>query len=414
MIVCVAVPYFVAQIERRDNRRLVKMPLAIGGQPWETHPIFAFSHEVARRGVRPGIPLRQAHLLAPQAHFMPAYPPHYQDVSGEMGDVIADFSSLVEPADWWRSPTQAADAVSRRLPAHYFAMMGDVPVKEIVPFTQQMGKALRERTALSPAVGVAEHKFTAQVAATVARPNHIRPVYPEVEQDFLASCSLSFLPLDNETSRRLRLLGIRTLGDLAGLPPLALKAQFGQEVACWQQWARGQDDTPVQPRRAERTEIVAYQFDDPLTSLEPLFHLLDQTAQELAARLQASTLQARKLTLAWETETGLQQSEEQTFRQPTAAADHLADTLNQLVSQETFETGITSLTISLTDLTPAVLQQLTLFSSPADSKKGYEIVRNVAAKHPVSRFYRAALAENGHPLPERRFHLYAAYDPPVA
>lgn len=414
MIVCVAVPYFAAQIERRDNRRLVKTPLAIGGQPWETNPIFAFSHEVARRGVRPGIPLRQAHLLAPQAHFMPAYPPHYQAVSREMSDVIADFSSLVEPADWWRSPTQAADAISRNLPAHYFAVVGDVPAKEIVPLTQQMGKVLRERTALSPAVGVAEHKFTAQVAATMARPNHIRPVCPGAEQDFLTACSLRFLPLDKETSRRFRLLGIRTLGDLAGLPPSALKAQFGQEIARWQQSALGQDDTPVQPRQAERTETVAYQFDDPLISLESLFYLLNQAAQELAARLQASTLQARKLTLAWETETGLQQSEEQTFRQPTAAADHLTDTLNQLVSHETFETGITSLTISLTDLTPAVLQQLTLFSPSADSEKGHEVVRNVAAKHPVSRFYRAALAENGHPLPERRFHLYAAYDPLVA
>lgn len=409
MIVCVAVPYFVAQIERRDNRRLVKTPLAIGGQPWETHPIFAFSHEVARRGVRPGIPLRQAHLLAPQAHFMPASPPHYQAVSGEIGDVIADFSSLVEPADWWRSPTHAADAISRRLPAHYFVHVDGIPLKEIVPFTQQMGKVLRERTALPPAIGVAEHKFTAQVAATTARLNHIRPIRPAAEQDFLASCSLRFLPLDRETSRRFRLLGIRTLGDLASLPPLALRVQFGQEIARWQQWALGQDDTPVQPHQAERTETVAYQFDDPLTTWEPLSHLLTQATQELAARLQVGALQARKLTLAWETEAGLQR-QEQTLRQPTAAADHLADTLTQLISRETFETGITTLTISLASLTPAVPQQLTLFSPPANTEKGCEIVRRVAARHPTSRFYQAALAENGHPLPERRFRLHAAYD----
>lgn len=414
MIVCVAVPYFVAQIERRDDRRLAKTPLAIGGQPWETDPIFAYSYEVARRGVRPGIPLRQAHLLAPQAHFMPAYPSRYQEVSEEMGDVVADFSSLVESADWWQSPTQAADAISRRLPAHCFAMMDDVPIKEIVPFIQQMGKVLRGRTALSPAVGVAHHKFTAQIAATMTRPNHIRPVCPRAEQYFLASCSLRFLPLDNETIRRFRLLGIRTLGDLASLPSLALKAQFGREIARWQQWAQGQDDTPIQPRQAERNETVTYQFDDPLTSLEPLFHLLTQAAQELAARLQADTLQARKLTLSWETDIGIQQRQEQTLRQLTASADHLADTLTRLVSQETFETGIATLTISLTNLTPAVSQQLTLFSSPANTEKSYEIVRSVAVRYPTSSFYRAALAENGHPLPERRFHLYPAYDPVMA
>lgn len=414
MIVCVAVPYFAAQIERRDDHRLARTPLAIGGQPWETDPIFAFSQEVARRGVRPGTPLRQAHMLAPQAHFMPAYPPHYQQTSGEMGQVLADFSALVEPVELWRPQTQVYDAIGRSLPAHYFVNLEDIPAKEVVPFTRQIGRTVREQTSLYPAVGVAQHKFTAQVAATVARLNYVRPVDPETEPDFLAACSLRFLPLNKETGRRFRLLGIRTLGDLARLPPAALQAQFGREIARWQQWAQGQDDSPVQPRQAERTETAAYQFDDPLTSLEQLTHLLGQIAQELAARLQLAELQAGKLCLAWETETGPRQQRELTFRRPANTAACLTDTLIELISQETFETGIAALTVSLTELTAVTLQQLTLFSSPAQTGQSYKTIRNVIARHPTSRFYRAALAESGHPLPERRFHLQAAYDSPVA
>ena len=414
MIVCVAVPYFAAQIERRDDRRLVRMPLAIGGQPWETDPIFAFSREVARRGVRPGTPLRQAHMLAPQAHFMPAYPPYYQQTSGEMGQVLADFSSLVEAVELWRPQTQVYDAIGRSLPAHYFVNLEDIPAAEIMPFTRQIGRTIREQTSLHPAVGVAQHKFTAQVAATSARPNHVRPVDPETEPDFLAAYPLRFLPLSKETGRRFRLLGIRTLGDLARLPPAALRAQFGEEIARWQQWARGQDDSPVQQRQAERTETAAYQFDDPLTSLEQLTRLLGQIAQELAARLQTADLQAQKLCLAWETETDPRQQRELTLRRPANTTERLADTLIELISQQTFQAGIATLTVSLSGLTAVTLQQLTLFSSPAQTGQNHETLRNVAARHPTSRFYRAALAETGHPLPERRFHLQAAYDSTLA
>lgn len=414
MIACIAVPYFAAQVERRDNRSLTKTPLAIGGQPWEPAPIFAFSQEVAKRGVRPGIPLRLAHILAPQAHFMPAHQPHYQQTSGEMCEMLVDFSPLVESLDLWQSNSQRFDTVSgRTLPAHYLIELGDIPAKEIIPFTQQIGKTVREKASLSAAVGVAQYKFTAQVAATVARLNHIRPVSPGTDRQFLTSYPLRFLPLDKETSRRCRLLGIHTLGDLASLPPTALKTQFGQEITHLQQWAQGHDDSPVRSYKAERTEKVAYQFDDPLTSLEQLNHLFSQIAQELASKLQTAALQARKLSLILETETNAR-PHQQTFRQPTAVAHHLDDTLKQLLNEQTFESGIVAVTVTLTGLVPATTQQLSLFAPRADLKKAYTAVRNVAAKYQLSRFYQAALADP-HPLAERRFRLHTiSYDAAVA
>jgi DNA polymerase IV len=405
MIACFSLPYFVAQIERRNDRQLAQHPLAIGGQPWEAHPIFAFSHEVARRGVRPGIPLRQAHLLAPQAHFMPANIGHYQMVSGEVGDVMGDMSALVEIADWWQTPTQAAETIGRSLPAHYFADLGDIPPQEWVPFARQVGRFLREQTAFSPAIGIARQKFTAQVAATIARPNHLRPIIAGTEAAFLATRSLRFLPLDQKTSRRLHLLGIRTLGDLASLPPAALWAQFGRQAVCWQQWAQGQDGTPVQARPAERLETVSYQFDNPLTSLVSLSYLLHQSVQELAVRLREAGLCARKLSLTWETEAGFWQHQERTLRQPTAAANCLADTLKQLANQESFTAGITALTVFASELSPAVPQQLTLFSARPKSEGSYGFGRSLTARYPAGRFYRPVLTEANHPLPERRFDL---------
>jgi DNA polymerase IV len=408
MIVCIAIPYFAAQIERRDDRHLARTPLAIGGQPWETQPIFGFSAEVARRGVRPGIPLRQAHLLAPSAHFMPAHQTQYQAVAAEMEAVVGDFSNRVETADWWRTPDQTAPAIGRRLPVHCFATLDGMPAADALPFSQQLGRTVRAETSLAPAVGIAPHKFTAQIAATLARPHHIRPVEPEAEREFLATCPLRFLPLDGDTGSRLHLLGIRTLGDLAALPPTAVQTQFGREVARWQRWARGQDETPVRPTPAERIETITYRFDDPLTSLVDIDQLMQQAAQALAARLQAAALQTGCVSLAWQTERDQQRQQSQRLHQPTAAANRLTLALTHLFDPESLADGLTELTVSLSDLTPAVPQQLSLFAPPARSVKGDNLLYGVATRYPASRFYRPLLAANGHPLPERRFQLHLA------
>ncbi len=421
MIICIAIPYFAAQIERRDDQRLARTPLAIGGQPWETQPIFGFSAEVARRGVRPGIPLRQAHLLAPSAHFMPAHQPHYQTVAAEMGAVVADFSHRVETADWWRTPEQTAPAIGRRLPAHCLASLDGIPAADLLPFGQQVGRTVRAQTSLAPAVGIAPHKFTAQIAATLARPHHIRPVEPEAEQDFLATCPLRFLPLADETSRRLHLLGIRTLGDLAVLPSTAVQTRFGREVARWQRWARGQDEMPLRSAPAARVETITYRFDDPLTSLAAVDHLIQQAAEALAARLRAAALQTGVVSLAWQGERDQKQQQTERLHQPTAVAKRLILALTHLFDPESLAGGLTELTVTLSDLSPAVAQQLSLFSPPTRSVRSEDLLYSLAIRYPASRFYRPVLARpllarpllaaNDHPLPERRFQLHPTAAP---
>jgi nucleotidyltransferase/DNA polymerase involved in DNA repair len=343
---------------------------------------------------------------------MPAHQTHYQAVAGKMGAVVGDFSDRVETADWWRTPDQTAPAIGRRLPAHCFATLDGMPVADALPFSQQLGRTVRAETSLAPAVGIAPHKFTAQIAASLARIHHIRPVEPGAEREFLAACPLRFLPLDGDTGRRLHLLGIRTLGDLAALPPTAVQTQFGREVARWQRWARGQDETPVRPAPAERVETITYRFDDPLTSLVDIDHLIQQVAQALAARLQTAALQTGCVSLAWQTERDQQQHQTQRLHQPTAAANRLTLALTHLFDPDSLAEGLTELTVSLSDLTPAVPQQLSLFAPPARSRKGDDLLYGVTTRYPASRFYRPVLAANGHPLPERRFQLHPVAAPP--
>src|SRR5439155_3609417 len=70
-------------------------------------------------------------------------------------------------------------------------------------------------------------KFASWVAATRAKPGGAIIVRPGEEGKFLSAQPLAVLPLDPDTHRRLRQLGLKALGRLAALPEEALVSQFG-------------------------------------------------------------------------------------------------------------------------------------------------------------------------------------------
>ncbi|MCB0033264.1 MAG: hypothetical protein KDE51_04570, partial [Anaerolineales bacterium] len=221
MIACVTVPYFAAAVERRDRTALAETPLVIGGEPWETRPVYAFSEEAAVQGVFPRMSLRRAHLLSPQARFLPANQRHYRHAAAEVLDVLSEFTPLIQPDPLWlpdEVPQRPRTEPEQQLPARYFIDLEQLSWAQTLRLSQEIGRTVRTTTRLSPAIGIATDAFTAAIAATSTRPHHLLPVAEMDTQRFITSKPLTFLPLEQETLRRLKLLGLRTVGEFMALP----------------------------------------------------------------------------------------------------------------------------------------------------------------------------------------------------
>ena len=119
-------------------------------------------------------------------------------------------------------------------------------------------------------------KFTAWVAASRAKPGEAVIVPAGAEGKFLASQPISVLPLDSDTHRRLRQLGIRTLGALAAIPEAAITAQFGAVGRRLWRLAAGRIAEPVEGRIAPEPIVAALTFFTPVGERELLVHSLDQ------------------------------------------------------------------------------------------------------------------------------------------
>ncbi len=425
MIACLTIPYFAAAVERRANDTLTPQPLAIGGQPWEAKPIYAFSQEVARQGVNAGMSLRLVQVLSPDSHFVPAQQPFYGRVSAEVTDILTDFSPDIEPQELWHSfadSTLHRTAHGRTLPARYCLDLDGLPLKEAIPFMQTMGQQLRAETSFAPTIGLSADKFIAQIAATVSRPNHLLPVEPEKHTSFLASRPLAFLPLDKETNRRLHLMGIRTLGQLAALPLPALQEQFGFPITHPYQLAQGQGEEPIQPQPAAQQETIRQVFTEPIDNLQVLTAVLTDMVNELSRRLQTAVLAGRMVQLTLEMADGRIHQQTVTLRQPTAEPLPILTACQTVIAALNLTSGITAVTLTLPDLTPASAQQLSLFpgtgeatASVAVANRLQQTAHNLAARYQDGRFYQPVVTEPHHPLPERRFQLRPfAHDPALA
>jgi protein ImuB len=80
--------------------------------------------------------------------------------------------------------------------------------------------------------------------------------------------------------------GIRTLGELASLPPADLVARLGQQGRAWQAVARGADMHPLVPTLPDEQFESSLELEWPIEGLEPLSFVLTRLIEPLAIRLE--------------------------------------------------------------------------------------------------------------------------------
>jgi len=81
--------------------------------------------------------------------------------------------------------------------------------------------------------------------------------------------------------------GLRTLGELAALPPAELSERLGQDGVRWQRLARGEDTGPLVPAKEEEPFEASLELDWPVEGLEPLSFVLGRLLDPLCQRLES-------------------------------------------------------------------------------------------------------------------------------
>ncbi len=158
-------------------------------------------------------------------------------------------------------------------------------------------------------VGIAGSKLAARAAAALPRSPNV--VAPRGEARFLAPLPLKSLfegngrgPAsaedgdDEEILHTLKLWGLRTVGDLAGLPAAEIHSRLGERGAALHAAARGFDPEPLTPLPPAPTFRESQTLEWPIDNLEPFLFVARGAVERVAARLDARGMGCKRLELS--------------------------------------------------------------------------------------------------------------------
>jgi len=413
VIVCVRLPYFAASAARRTYQIALGAPVAIVRH----NKIVATCAYAAEAGVAIGLTVRQAQTLLPELHLVDDDADSQRQMLEHVLNALAEFTPLIEYGDeqGWRSARRGRPK-HKRLPdpqqsAVIYIDLEHLRSADAELLVGQMGVLLGIELGSVPRVGMANGKFPA-LAASWASLGEAVTIPSGDEADCLAGLPITLLPIDPETYRRLTMLGLRTLGQVAALPLDALLIQFGGQGYLLRLLAQGHDQRRVVPHRFGLVEQVTREFDEPLTYRSVVEALLRSVAFELAERLRAKTCMGRTLTLRLRLENDVWRERRVTLRQPIADALHLERALIALLDRVgRLNGGVLHIVVSMENLTPLVGQQLDLFTYSAEQRaRLLKTVDALSARYDANRFWWISPANPSAQRIELRYRLHGVHE----
>jgi protein ImuB len=346
-------------------------PLILGGRPWDPGLVVDASPEARALGVRRGMPLGSAHRLVPEATFIDPDPDADRATVEAAFEALAAFSPGIAGST---DPGDAAFGLFEVLIDGLEPLWGPEPVL-VGRLVEALGRALGAGSGGAPSgirAGIAGTRFSATVAAVLARPDAPILVPPGGEADFLAPHPSGLLTPDPDVRARLTRFGLRRIGAVAELDRTALVARFGEEGARIRARARGEELEPFRPRLAPEHLRLGLPIEPAVEELEPLRFVLHRLAAALTDQLVARGLAASRARLHLDLDlafaragTPVEVDVEQRFPEPTADVEAIERLLFARLERTPPPAAVARIALELDGTAPAAGQQLPLFTPQA-------------------------------------------------
>jgi nucleotidyltransferase/DNA polymerase involved in DNA repair len=317
LIAAVVIPAFDLRAALRLRPALATQPAALA-PPAGTEPLLGSVTAAAEaRGVRPGMRMGEALATCPGLVLVEADPATAEQAWEEVLRRLEDAGFAVEPVE-----PGTVLFETRGVERLYGGL------------EPALKRALTAVGAVwDPRAGAAERRFAALAAASVARPMQSLIVSDDRTQRFLAPLPLTLLPLERERYEELEELGVRTIGQLAGLPGGAVAERLGPDGRRAWSLARAERDGRVAPRRRAQPLVETLEFPDAVGNELTLRRALSALVDRMLARPERAGRPPRKLALWARLVGGASWRRTVTLREPTADPGRLRTALTPRLAE---------------------------------------------------------------------------------
>jgi len=350
MIACLSIPGFELKAAVRKTPSLALRPAALAPEPGGDALVGSVTAAAEAAGVRPGMRLGEALATCPQLALVDADPAAAEQAWEEIVRALEDAGFAVEPA---------------ALGVAYFDTRG---VERLYGGLEPaLKRALAAAgSAWDARIGAAARRFAALAAATVARAGQLLVVRDEEAEEFLAPLPLSLLPLERRRYEELEALGVRRLGQLAGLPGGAVAERLGPDGRRAWGLARGGAPARVRGRRPPSELAEALEFPEAVANELTLRRALGGLIETALARPERRDRFVRKVALGARLVGGGSWRRTLTLREPSADSSRIRIALAPRLAE--LPAPVLELRVELVELTEPASRQLELLAAGAEDR----------------------------------------------
>ena len=222
-----------------ETEDLRDVPSVVAGDKESRHSIILAKSAPAKKyGIQTGEPLFQALEKCPNLKVVPPDYALYVEASRHFVEMLRQFSPCVEQYSideaWvdmtgterlWGSPRLAAETMRRRI-------------------WEELGFTVN--------VGISSNKLLAKMAGDFEKPNKVHTLFPEeMAQKMWPLPVRDLFLVGPATEKKLKMLGIYTIGDLAAADLQIIRRRFGKAGETIWHFANGRNADAVSPTPAE-------------------------------------------------------------------------------------------------------------------------------------------------------------------
>jgi protein ImuB len=353
LIAAVVIPAFDLRAALRLQPRLQAKAAALAPLPGTEPLIGSVTGAAEAKGVRPGMRLGEALAMCPELELVEQDPATAEQAWEEILRRLEDAGFAVEPAE-----PGTVFFESRGVERLYGGL------------EPALKRALAAVGAVWDArVGAAERRFAALAAANVARAGQALIVSDDRARSFLAPLPLTLLPLDRERYEELEELGVRTIGQLAGLPGSAVAERLGPDGRrAWSLAGGHEQEGRVHPRRPAAALHETLEFPEAVGNELTLRRGLGVLLDRLLARPERTGRPPRKVAVWARLVGGASWRRTVTLREPTADPVRLRAALGSKLLE--LPAPALKLRLEISELAEHTGEQLELVAAEGEVLKG--------------------------------------------
>lgn len=274
---------FFASVECKNNPSLRSEYVAVCGNTEERHGIVLAKNQKAKlKGVKTGQAIWEARLRCPE---LIVVPPHYEEYayySKRAREIYYRYTDMVEPFgldECWLDVTGSVELFG-----------SGERIADMIRLT------IKRELGLTISVGVSFNKIFAKLGSDLKKPDAVSVIKEECFRDQIWDLPVeNLLGVGRATHKKLKQVGISTIGQLAQFPKEFLIRRFGKNGEALWRYANGQDDSRVMDHD-EQTVIKSIGHGitttEDLTNNKQVWRVILELSQDVAHRLRKNCLTA--------------------------------------------------------------------------------------------------------------------------